>query len=464
MRKTIYPLLACQFLLSCTAGPDYRKPEIFTDSELKEELNLNKAYDVPVNWYTQLGDEQLDMLVETAVANSTDIAAAVSRLKQARYLLAVSRVGGLPIINAHGGYKYEKNSRSIGYVQDTHYYTAGFDASWELDLWGKNRRDTEAAEAQLLQAEYTLDDVRVSVAAETVSLYINLMMTMEKLRIAEHNSKLQSDIFSTVSKKYRNGLADSMTYHQAEYLLENTRSAIPELKSEAESYRNALAVLSGILPSALPVNMKKCSPLFTGTYKYDGKMVYNLPADVIRRRPDVAAAEQNLVAQNALIGKAVAELYPDISLTALWGYAASGGNSLFNSRSQGYNYAPLVTFPLLDWNRLKNNIEIQKQKKNEALTEYRHAVLNAVAELKNAMEAYQNEIKSNYSHKRAFYNMQKVAEAAKKRYLNGLIEFSELLDTEQKLLAAQNEYLESRAGIFLNLAAYYKASGGGYLL
>lgn len=464
MRKTIYPLLACQFLLSCTVGPDYRKPAVFSDSELKKELNLNKAYNVPVNWYAQLGDEQLNMLVETAVANSTDIAAAVSRLKQARYSLSVSRAGGLPLINARGGYNYEKNSKNIGYAQDTRYYTAGFDASWEIDLWGKNRRDTEAAEAQVLQAEYTLDNVRVSVAAETVSLYINLMMTMEKLCIAERNSRLQGDIFSMVSKKYRNGLADSMSYHQAEYLLENTRSAIPALKSEAESYKNALAVLSGVLPSALPVDIKKRSSLFSVTYIYDGKMVYNLPADVIRRRPDVAAAEQNLIAQNALIGKEVAELYPNVSLTALWGYAASGGNSLFNSRSQGYNYAPLVTFPLLDWNRLKNNVEIQKEKKTEALSEYRHAVLNAVAELKNAMEAYQNEIKSSSSHKQALYNMQKVAESAKNRYLNGLMEFSELLDTEQKLLAAQNDYLESRAGIFLKLAAFYKACGGGYLL
>jgi len=464
MHKYLALVVICLFLLSCTVGPDYQKQEIFSDAAIKKELNLNKAYIVPVNWYVQLGDEQLNAVVEVALAKSTDIAAASARLKQARAVLAASRAAGLPVINAQGGYTYEKNSKNIGYTQDSHYYTAGFDASWEFDLWGKDRRATEAATAQLLEKEYSLDNIKTSVTAETVSLYINLVMTTEKLRLAERNTVLQTEIYDTVKQKYRNGLTDSIAYHQAEYLLANTRSTIPTLRSEIEKYKNALAVLAGVLPSDIPLDANKRSPLFEQKYKYNEKMVYNLPADIIRRRPDVAAAEQNLIAQNALIGKAVAELYPDVSVTALWGYAATGGHSLFNSRSQGYNYAPLVSLPLLDWNRLKNNVEVQKQAKEEALAEYRHSILNAVSELKNAMVAYQNEIKSNRSHIQALYNMQKAVEAAKSRYKNGLLEFSDLLNMEQNLLTAQNDYLESRAQIFQNLAAYYKASGGGYLL
>ena len=208
----------------------------------------------------------------------------------------------------------------------------------------------------------------------------------------------------------------------------------------------------------------KSSPIFAGSYRYNTKSLYALPAEVIRNRPDVAAAEQNLIAQNALVGAAVADLYPDVSVSALWGYAASGGNSLFNSKSQGYSYEPLISVPLLDWNRLQNQVEKQKAQKEEALAQYKKSVLSAVAELKNAMTAVQNELKSNQAQNNAVAKMNKVVSASAERYRNGLIEFSDFLTMEQNRLQAQNNSLQSRAQVFQNLVAYYKACGGGYLL
>ena len=192
--------------------------------------------------------------------------------------------------------------------------------------------------------------------------------------------------------------------------------------------------------------------------------MYNLPASVIRQRPDVAAAEQNLAAQNALVGAAVADLYPNVSISALWGYAASSGNSLFNSKSQGYSYEPLLSLPLLDWNRLQNQLNKQKYQKQEAFAVYKKTVLTAVGELKNAMANVQNELKRNRLQNRALANMNKVVAASSEKYRSGLIEFSDFLTMEQNRLQAQNSSLESKAGIFQNLIAYYKASGGGYLL
>lgn len=449
---------------ACTVGEDFSRPALYNDSVIKQELALKNGTQPSKSWYALFGDEQLNILIEQGLKNSTDIEQAIAILRQARAELKISQAGFLPQINARGGYNYQKNSKNIGPTADTHYYNAGFDASWELDIWGKGRRQDEAAAAMLKAEEYSLNQVKNVVAAEIASDYVNLKLAVEKLRIAKQNLALQRDIFGVVKSKYQSGLTDDIAYNQAEYLLNSTETQIPQLQSQVEQYKNALAVLSGVLPSQLPLDSEKRSPIFSNAYQYNIKAMYNLPASVIRQRPDVAAAEQNLAAQNALVGAAVADLYPNVSISALWGYAASSGNSLFNSKSQGYSYEPLLSLPLLDWNRLQNQLNKQKYQKQEAFAVYKKTVLTAVSELKNAMANVQNELKRNRLQNRALANMNKVVAASSEKYRSGLIEFSDFLTMEQNRLQAQNSSLESKAGIFQNLIAYYKASGGGYLL
>ncbi len=464
MRKTSSVLVMCLAAAACTVGEDYAKTNRYNDSIIKQELALKNGVQPEKNWYALFGDKDLNCLIDMGLQNSTDIEVAIARLKQARASLKISQAGFLPQINGRGGYDYQKNSKNIGPTADSRYYSAGFDASWEFDLWGKGRRQDEAAAAQLKAESYTLSNVKTMVAAELAANYINMKLAAEKLRIARQNLTLQKDIFSTVSAKYKSGLTDDIAYNQAEYLVAATEAQIPALQSEMEQYKNTLAVLSGVLPSQLPLEVEKKSPIFAGNYQYNTKALYALPADVIRNRPDVAAAEQNLIAQNALVGAAVADLYPNVSVSALWGYAASGGNSLFNSKSQGYNYEPLISVPLLDWKRLQNQVEKQKAQKEEAFAQYKKSVLSAVAELKNAMIAVQNELKSNQAQNNAVAKMNKVVSATAERYRNGLIEFSDFLTMEQNRLQAQNNSLQSRAQVFQNFVAYYKACGGGYLL
>lgn len=449
---------------ACTVGEDFSRPALYNDSVIKQELALKNGTQPSKSWYALFGDEQLNILIEQGLKNSTDIEQAIAILRQARAELKISQAGFLPQINARGGYNYQKNSKNIGPTADTHYYNAGFDASWELDIWGKGRRQDEAAAAMLKAEEYSLNQVKNVVAAEIASDYVNLKLAVEKLRIAKQNLALQRDIFGVVKSKYQSGLTDDIAYNQAEYLLNSTETQIPQLQSQVEQYKNALAVLSGVLPSQLPLDSEKRSPIFSNAYQYNIKAMYNLPASVIRQRPDVAAAEQNLAAQNALVGAAVADLYPNVSISALWGHAASSGNSLFNSKSQGYSYEPLLSLPLLDWNRLQNQLNKQKYQKQEAFAVYKKTVLTAVGELKNAMANVQNELKRNRLQNRALANMNKVVAASSEKYRSGLIEFSDFLTMEQNRLQAQNSSLESKAGIFQNLIAYYKASGGGYLL
>ena len=218
-------------------GPDYTPPEFYGDKVIAQELKLQKKHQIPQNWYALFGDEQLNCLIEYGLKNNTDIDVAVARLKQARASLNISKAGFLPQVNVQGGYDYQKNSKNIGPTADVDYYMAGFDAVWEVDLWGKGRRQDEAASAQLKSEEYSLANVKSVVTAELALNYISLKLAVEKQKLAEQNARLQKNIYNMVKAKYESGLADDIAYNQAAYLLSSTEAQIPFYQGEIEQYK-----------------------------------------------------------------------------------------------------------------------------------------------------------------------------------------------------------------------------------
>ena len=184
-----------------------------------------------------------------------------------------------------------------------------------------------------------------------------------------------------------------------------------------------------------------------------------MPAGAVRLRPDVAATERKLAAQNALIGKAVAELYPDVSISGFWGYASQGGHGLFSSKSQNYNYNPTAVLPLLDWNKLSNNIELQKQIYAENLAAYRKSLINAIAEIKNAGVTWEMSGKTLAKQREAKARMEQVVSAMQQRYDKGLVEFSELLTMRQNLINAQKAVISAQGAQIRQMIAFYKSAG-----
>ena len=458
MRKLPYFCFVTLVCVSCKVGEDYTAPEIYGDATLARTLHIDKQTPVARKWYNDFNDSQLTALIERGLAGSADIKTATARLKQARAQLQISRAQLLPQINAQGGYNYEKTSNNIGPAADSHYYNIGFDASWEIDLWGKNRRQTEAKQATLRVAEYTLENVRLTVAAEIAADYINLLQNAENLRLAEQNARLQQEIFATVKAKYGSGLSDESAYDEARYLLENTRAQIPEYRAGVEQYRNALATVIGVLPTELNINTTASKQLSSAAWA-KRQNLFDFPAAMLRNRPDVAAAEQKLIAENALVGAAVAELYPDVSISGLWGYAAQGGSKLIRPSSETYSYAPLISLPLLDWNRLQNNVRLQKYIREEAFEDYKQTVLSAVAEIRDAQTAYYEALQSAKNRLAALENMRSVLKLKQQKYSNGLIEFSDIVTAEQNLISAEQAYIASKAQILLQQIAFYKAIG-----
>ncbi len=466
MRSKFLIFSTIALLSACQVGEEYHQPNFVAEHDIQKNLNLvPNGKGVSRAWYEIFNDNDLNCLVSHALSNNLTVKQAVERLQQARLSLAIYSKENYPMLNASGGYDFSKASDHQEYAYDINVFKVGIDASWELDIWGKGKYITEQYYEFMHNYQYSLLDLEVSIAAEVTGNYINLREAQEKLRIAEHNLKLQRDILQTVRDKYDAGIADDLALNQAEYAVETTKSSIPPLKYEIESYKNALAVLLGVLPSALPIDLQRYKKNITAqTFPYKTSELYNLPLSIVRTRPDIMAAETAIKAQNAAVGEAIANLYPTVSLSATFGFISSSGHSLFNRNSEVYGYTPGLTMPIWHWGQLTNNVELQKHIKEEYILNYNEAMLTAVTELKNAISAVEQAYKTNTYRKNSFYKMQNVMTLTQEKYKNGMVDFTDVATAEQNLLAAQNALAASNAEILQYLTAFYKATGGGYNL
>lgn len=451
-------------LTSCNVGDEYTHNYFVEDKEVKENLKITpNEENIPNNWYEMFNDSDLNTLIQHALSNNFTIQKGIERLQQARYTYAIQSKQSYPMFNANGEYNYSKASDNQDYSYDINAFKTGFDVAWELDIWGKGRYISEQYYSLMHGTGYSLLNIKVSIIAEVISNYINLREAQEKLNIATKNLRLQRDIMQTVKDKYNAGIADALALNQAEYAVEKTKSSIPPLKTQIENYKNALAVLLGVTPHTLPMNLDKYKKNITDTaFKYNVQKLYNLPLGVLRSRPDIMAAEMSIYAQNASVNEAITNLYPNISLSASFGFISNSGHSLFNKNSQIYGYTPGVTIPIWHWGQLTNNIELQKHIKEEYILNYNEAILTALTELKNAITAVEQSYKTNAYTQTSFIKMRNVMDLTRNKYENGLIEFTDVATAEQDYLNAQNALAESNAAILQYLTAFYKATGGGY--
>ncbi len=462
-----YIVLSSIFILSsCSVGEEYSHRYFFSDKEAQRNLNiLPNEYIINNNWYEIFNDTDLNTLIQQAMTDNLTLRQGIERLQQSRLNYMIQSKNNYPMFNASGEYNYSKASDNADYSYDVNAFKAGFDVSWELDIWGKGRYISEQYFNLMHNTAYSLLNIRVSITAELIFNYINLRQAQEKLQIANKNLRLQRDIMQTVKDKYNAGIADPLALNQAEYAVEKTKSGIPPLKTQIENYKNAIAVLLGVLPDRLPVNLDKYQRNITNTaFKYNVQKLYNLPLGVIRSRPDIMAAEMSVRAQNAAVNAALTNLYPSITLNATFGFISNSGHSLFDKNSQVYGYVPGISLPIWHWGQLTNNIELQKHIKEEYLLNYNEAMLTALTELKNAITAVEQAYKTNAYTQTSLNKMRNVMELTRNKYENGLIEFTDVAIAEQDYLNAQNALAESNAAILQYLTAFYKATGGGYNL
>lgn len=465
--SSVRPLLPLVLLAGCTVGPDYRPPSL---SELKVPAAFNAAAPAPAEvdlarWWTGFRDPVLTQLVERSLAANLDIEEAGARLRQARASLRGTRGQALPTIGASGS-----ATRSIGrddrsFVDpgsgttissggDTTVFRAGIDAAWEADLFGGIRRDIEAARADTQASEDNLHFTQLSVASEVGLNYLDARLAQTRLRIARENLAAQDETLRIVGWRVQAGLVSSLDLEQARQLRAQTAASIPALENGYAQAVNRIAVLLGEAPGTITPLMAQAAPIPLAP------AAVAIPAEVLQRRPDVAAAERSLAAETARIGVATAELYPALRLS---GSFSGSATSLADLPSAAIgNLVSSITAPIFQGGRIRAAIEGQRASADAALAAYRRSVLTALEDVENALTALAAAERREREVNIAAAASRNAVVLARSQYRAGLIDFQALLESERSLLSTEDNSASARADRAAATVQLYKALGGGW--
>ncbi len=471
--KTIYFLLGCALVLGgcMSVGPDF-KAKALPDPDCSDLLNSGTdgsgrsgAIDGAAlsGWWTCLNDPVLSQLMDEAFAQNLDLREARAKVLEARSQLVIDRADGWPELSARGDYTRQRTSANTAAGQTggdlvTGTYSAGFDASWEIDIWGGTRRAVEAAEADVKSQEASLASVKVSLAAELAKAYVKVRTCQEQIRVTKKNIRAQADTLEMLESKLAAGLSDELSVSQARYNLEDTKSALPQIYTDLESSINSIAVLTGQIPGSLHQRLSPKQPVPMPPFD----IVTQIPGNTLRQRPDVQKAEYDLAAQTARIGQATADLYPSFSLTGAFGLSSLSSATFFDSDSRTWSLVPGLTLPIFNAGSIRANIRIQEARQEQLLAQYEGTVLSAIEEIRNALTAYAREQQRQKALGSAVAAAKDAVAISQDKYRNGLVDFDNVLDAQRSLCLFENSLADAKGTVTRNFIALYKAFGGGW--
>lgn len=447
-----------------TVGPDYKPPQSSLstnwNSKLHSGLTLATAHDSQLSqWWTVFSDPVLSDLIERARTGNLDLRQAVSRVQQARAQRGIAKAALFPTVGAGASASATKTSQEVGGDGSTvEHYAAGFDASWELDIFGGKRRSLEAATATWQATEERLADVLVSLTAEVALNYVEVRSYQELVSITESNVSVRAETYDITRWRREAGLTTQIDEDQAKLSLDQVRAQLPSLQTSLEDAKYRLAVLLGLQPGALSALLAEKKPVPVSPVT----VAVGLPADLLRRRPDVRTAERLLAAQTAQIGVATAQLYPSFSLAGNLGLESLAFANLYSASAYAAQGVAKAAWTLFDGGAIRQNIKVQTAKQEEALCYYESTVLTALKESESAIIAYANEQTRRDSLAAGVKSGQSAFELARDQYSSGLVNFQTVLDTQQSLLSVQDQLAVSEARVTSNLISLYKALGGGW--
>ncbi|MCK5122366.1 MAG: efflux transporter outer membrane subunit [Methylococcales bacterium] len=469
-------LITCLLINACAVGPDFKKPDAPISENWLDRNNRNLNVDQKVDysdWWTIFNDPVLTELVEKAYKQNLNLHIAGLRILETRAQLGIARGQQYPQTQEFtGGAIYNQLSQNAanGAGADRRFwdFNLGFDAAWELDLWGRFRRGAESAQANLGASITNYDDILVSLTAEIARVYINLRTFQERLAIAETNVKTQSRSFDITDIRFRNGAVTELDPMQALTLLRNTEATIPALETAIKQTLYALSTLLGIPPSNLEQLLKgaKKIPVAPETVSL------GIPADLLLRRPDVRLSELQAAAQSAKIGVAKSELFPRFILLGSVGMRASDNGSflsngahlgdIFSGSSFTWFVGPSVNWSILNYGRIRNDVRVQDARFQQLIVNYQNTVLTAAREVEDGAAAFlgaQGEVKYL---KESVQAAKRAVELAEIQYREGAVDYTRILNTQETLLRQQDSLIDRKGRINTSLISVYKALGGGW--
>jgi multidrug efflux system outer membrane protein len=462
MSKRIGPVLLLGSLAAlggCVQGPDYERPAVAVPDDFRfQDATASFAADRGV-WWQAFGDPTLDALVGEALASNRDLRIASARVDEAAAIVAGTRAQGLPMVGYGAQASRQRTSEpgSAPFVGDTRSSIGGvLTASWEIDLWGRIARETEAARANLLATEEARRGVTLTLISSVIVGYLNLLDLDERLRISEATVEGRRQYVELFRKRLHGGVISDFEMAQilAEY--ETTRASLPELRRQIALQEDALSVLLGRNPGpiARPTTLGAiAAPTVPG----------GLPSELLTRRPDVLQAEQNLVAANAMIGAVRAQYFPRISLTSVLGLASSALNGLFVGSARTWSFAGELAGPIYTGGGLEAATAQTLARRDQALAAYELTVQNAFRDTEDALVSLQTADESEQIQQRRVGTLENGVRLARERYENGYSDTLDLLDTERGLLSAQLALTGARADRYRALVSLYRALGGDWV-
>jgi NodT family efflux transporter outer membrane factor (OMF) lipoprotein len=467
MRHTLsVVLIAIAVTLAGCAGvgPDYspvepQAPEAW-NTTLQGGVNAEEPTPADLaQWWTILHDPQLTSLEQRAVAGNLDLKEAQSRIREARAMRGISSSKYYPTVDAGAAATKSRSSENSGTGTTRELYAAGFDASWELDIFGGVRRSVEAAQASLEATEEDLNALQVSLLAEVALNYVDLRTYQTRLEVNLKSIQAQQKSYELNDSRFQAGIIGELAVQESLRILESTRALAPALETGLDAAKNRLAVLLGGRPGSLHAELAISHPL----PNLPPTVAVGIPAETLRRRPDIRRAERNLAAQTARIGVATADLYPKFRLLGTVGLESLSAGDLFQGASKTWGFGPSVSWNLFDAGAVRRNIEVQTARQEQALIQYEQTVLSAQEEVENALFAYAREqLRREYISK-ATLAAARAEELARDQYQAGLVDFNNVLDTQRSLLVLRDELARSDGDMIANLVRLYKALGGGWL-
>jgi NodT family efflux transporter outer membrane factor (OMF) lipoprotein len=438
---------------ACTLGPNYRAPEpralSVPDTFYQREGQARPA-DLS-HWWDRFNDPLLTRLIGEASASNLDLAVASSRLVQAREALVQARAGLVPTVGASGSV-----GRTAGDGNDRTSFSIGADASWEIDLFGRIRRGVEAANADAEGVYYDREALRVAIAAELATNYIQTRLAQERLALARENLAIADDNLQIAQWRVQAGLASSLDSEQARGARAQTAASIPGLEQAVASGTYRIAVLTGRAPGTLTAELGEAKPVPRGPRD----VAVGIPADTLRQRPDIRSSERSLAAATARIGVAEAQLYPGLRLSGNIGTSAFSLGGLFNAITGSILAG--IDQTLFDGGRLRSQLRSQQAATEGALATYRQSILTALEDVENSLLALNSARERQVQFAVALDAANNSAILARLQYRSGLTSFDQLLDVERSLVSARDGLASSRSDESLALVQLYRALGGGW--